>query len=1220
MQTEMLVLAITLSLLLSPVLTGVGEGAIEHELGYENDNEIEENNGETHELTIHYDHERTHLISVNETYEIYPGDTFTFEHNTTVDIMAFPIHGWTFDQWGGNTENIENVSASETTITMEDDYHIEPEFVKAEKDNVTFEVSDAEGPVEGAELFLYVEAELYGEESDYIAETDEDGIANVTDVPLGDEYHYFYRVYKTGYQGIDTHYGPIEEDVTIDDIVLEEAEETFNLTIEEPENEGILALQHIGTERVDPETWPFEREYGNNTGVAVFMVFDEENKTAPYKMYQDGDLVHDNFEIAHHPAELEMTENITLEPHFTELNHFATRIEGEGNITVEGMVEPYDDEFEELEPIEEQDADYVPEAVEYRLTAEPEEGHEFIEWYDEKEENTYSEDRTLTQHFEEDINITARFTKDTHTLTIMRAGEGSIELEDEEITVPENDSFEDEFDEGTTVSLEAFPAEDWHFFEWLEFEDGKAVDVYSESPDIDVTMDQNITLEAVFAEYKLTLGVEGEGQVVVDARLEGDDEWMEFEGSPVEDEFTTYIADEELEFRLTAEPEEGYEFVEWYDEKEEDTYSTDKTFIPHIEEDVDITSRFREHTHDVNLTLRDADSDILLVVGAQVELECNETGEIEYETESEDDGIAYFTNVTEGEYQYTIIHKDYEEKTGNITVDEYIEKDIHLESLPTYRLDVTQRPFDRDGVIAITAHGEKEEYEADGFKVDYPEGTEIQVEAVPGDGWEFSHWEEDYPENKSEEASFNLTMNEERNITAHFDELYGLGVDIVGEGDVYIDGDEIDTPFGEEYLNGTELTLTAEPAEDWHFFHWHREDPDTEEIYTYSHEEEIDIIMDEEYILVPEFREHSFELNIEGEGKVIMEIPEDDTWVEHPDSPVEDEFYSYVDDGAEVRLTAEPAEGHELVEWDGYDEDEKVITFASEGDMDITALFQEEAPELDIEWVEDLAVDGETDEIEIEEGDEVEITAELENVGDESSEIVLEVNGDEIVSWDIEYGDTLEVDETYEFEDEREYEVTITGDYVEDQFVTVDVEEEDVETYELTLTIEGEAGRVEWDTLPIEEQDDDETEEENTWILTYEEGTEVELEAIQTDEDYEFLEWTGDVENEDEVITITMDEDKEITANFEDGIGLGFCIGILLVIVVILVIIIVAVLKVRKGGEEEDKQRPPSSQQPAREQSPAPPEEEMTETPSPPEETAEETEEEFFEEEPEEEL
>ncbi len=53
----------------------------------------------------------------------------------------------------------------------------------------------------------------------------------------------------------------------------------------------------------------------------------------------------------------------------------------------------------------------------------------------------------------------------------------------------------------------------------------------------------------------------------------------------------------------------------------------------------------------------------------------------------------------------------------------------------------------------------------------------------------------------------------------------------------------------------------------------------------------------------------------------------------------------------------------------------------------------------------------------------------------------------------------------------------------------------------------------------------------------YEEGEEVTITATP-DMEWEFSEWTGDYEGTEEEITVTMDEDKEITANFEADLDL----------------------------------------------------------------------------------
>jgi hypothetical protein len=62
-------------------------------------------------------------------------------------------------------------------------------------------------------------------------------------------------------------------------------------------------------------------------------------------------------------------------------------------------------------------------------------------------------------------------------------------------------------------------------------------------------------------------------------------------------------------------------------------------------------------------------------------------------------------------------------------------------------------------------------------------------------------------------------------------------------------------------------------------------------------------------------------------------------------------------------------------------------------------------------------------------------------------------------------------------------------------------------------------------------------------IFNYDEGTDVDLVAV-ADEGYQFIDWTGDVDDianvDDATTTITMNDDYSITANFEEGEAVTF--------------------------------------------------------------------------------
>jgi len=112
---------------------------------------------------------------------------------------------------------------------------------------------------------------------------------------------------------------------------------------------------------------------------------------------------------------------------------------------------------------------------------------------------------------------------------------------------------------------------------------------------------------------------------------------------------------------------------------------------------------------------------------------------------------------------------------------------------------------------------------------------------------------------------------------------------------------------------------------------------------------------------------------------------------------------------------------------------------------------------------------------------------------------------------------------------------------IHERTIEVEVYDED-ETYELTVNIEGEG------TVTVEWNDNTEVvEDSDTFNIAVD--TDVTLTA-EAEEGWEFVDWTGTDET-GEQITITLEEDMELTANFEedDDPMPGFTIVILLIAV-----------------------------------------------------------------------
>ncbi|GEM_PF-3648475 len=97
-------------------------------------------------------------------------------------------------------------------------------------------------------------------------------------------------------------------------------------------------------------------------------------------------------------------------------------------------------------------------------------------------------------------------------------------------------------------------------------------------------------------------------------------------------------------------------------------------------------------------------------------------------------------------------------------------------------------------------------------KDEYEYGTEVDLKAVPEEGWEFVGWTGDFESPEEEET---LTMDYHKSLTAVFQPIrYDLNITINGEGTT--NPEQGNYSYGE----GHELTVEAIPDEHWTFSHW----------------------------------------------------------------------------------------------------------------------------------------------------------------------------------------------------------------------------------------------------------------------------------------------------------------------------------------------------------------------------------------------------------------
>jgi len=225
--------------------------------------------------------------------------------------------------------------------------------------------------------------------------------------------------------------------------------------------------------------------------------------------------------------------------------------------------------------------------------------------------------------------------------------------------------------------------------------------------------------------------------------------------------------------------------------------------------------------------------------------------------------------------------------------------------------------------------------------------------------------------------------------------------------------------------------------------------------------------------------------------------------------------------GEQVTLQVFPEEGWDFIGWTGDHEGvEKEIEVTLKEDLQITAIFDERKYELTIETVGEGSVSSYPDKDAYADGEMVELEADPED-------------GWRFKGWkDIE-------------DDEPTLNITMSRD----KTITAYFEEL---KYDLDLDIEGD-GHVE-----IYPDKESYTEKENVTL------------RARADDGWSFVEWTGDHESESENITLQMDDDKDITAVFQEEKKMpGFNLHILIPSLAVAVLIYIKRSMMRKRNRSK---------------------------------------------------
>ena len=322
-----------------------------------------------------------------------------------------------------------------------------------------------------------------------------------------------------------------------------------------------------------------------------------------------------------------------------------------------------------------------------------------------------------------------------------------------------------DYEDGTIVEITASPNENWLFEGWQG-------DLTDNNPRVQVLMDSDKDIAAVFAKrnYPLSIEIEGEGFVAEEIVTQKTTEYPH--GTVVE---------------LTAEPEDGWQFLRW----EGDLTGSENPAQIQIENETSVKAIFAPVTF--NLTVETEGEGVVIK-----ELEQSKTTEY-----GEGDRVNLTAEPEEG-WLFAGWEGDLDGSDNPVVITMDSNKTVTAVFLRFYTLNTSVEP-ENGGSIS-----------PDGGE--FIRDSEVEVEAIPtGSGWKFDRWEGDFSGSLN---PISLTMNGNKTLVAFFNRKeFLLEIEIDGEGIVeqeLISG----TATNNGYLFESEVELTATAEEGWNFIGW----------------------------------------------------------------------------------------------------------------------------------------------------------------------------------------------------------------------------------------------------------------------------------------------------------------------------------------------------------------------------------------------------------------
>ena len=497
------------------------------------------------------------------------------------------------------------------------------------------------------------------------------------------------------------------------------------------------------------------------------------------------------------------------------------------------------------------------------LTATPDEGWLFTGWSG----NIESQENPATITITKNLSITASFEIQGFLLTLSLDGEGMV---DQEIVNPKSTNY----DFGTLIQLTAKPSNGWRFYEWSGDLDG------TNNPTvIEMDNDKDVTARFERRAYSLSLSTDGEGtlQKELISGTETDDGYL----------FESVV-------RLTAEPVEGWEFVQWSGSIQSQSNPIDIEILDHLS----ITAEFKRIDYTLTIQI-DGNGD--------VEQRVVQPKSVEYPYET----VVELTAVPDPGWEFREWGGDISgsKNPTTITIDQ--EKTVTaLFERKEYSLDIS---IQGNGSVSASLQSGTET--ANGYLFE----SVIELLAQADDGWEFFEWTGGLTGSQNPAS---LEIDRDLSVTAVFvPENFPITIQIEGEGSVtktLVSGEEA----GSGYTFGSIVELTAVPEDGWEFSSWSG-DAD-------SDSNPVQVEVTNELNVTATFIPGAFSLSIatDGNGSVETELISGE---------LRGEDYVYQ---SEVRLTAIPDDGWEFFDWTGgLTGTQNPATLEMDRDLSVTAVF-----------------------------------------------------------------------------------------------------------------------------------------------------------------------------------------------------------------------------------------------------------------------------------------